>query len=548
MKNARVLLLYVDRYYLIKQVYPFGLDLIASYLREHGHQVTLEYPFLPGPDLKSNLSEILERTRPQVVGLGIRNIDTCMSCEAYGDYGDGEYRTFYFLPDVREIAGLIKKHAPGMPVVAGGGGFTISPEAILKYLGLEYGIVGQGEESLLRFIEAWPDREKLGRIPGLARLNGGFRVNPGKAYGFSGAALLSGRDRKFQYALERMGLPVQVKRGCNQGCSYCVEPIIEGREFTFREIGEVMEELGRASLENEGVRNIFFVDTEFNLPNLSYCSQLVERIVEQGLSERFSFSSQFLPRPFDRGFARLLTRAGFSVILTCDSFSDHVLERNHASYREEDTIRALNTCEEFGLDCAVSMVFGLPGETHDTLNHSIERMKQYPPGFFRRYEYTIGARIYRGTRLCRTVERGGEEAHLYGIRSKGLIEPFYFCAPVSPRRIKLYVEESLGYTISYENRYDETAFQSLAIAYGADQGRWEEAMAQFRESNLPARSAIYDYLFRKLTGSGRIHEARLISQELLSSMEQYGGSGCRDQMELIRFYMSMTGTQKDPST
>ena len=33
----RVLLLYADSYYLVKQVYPFGLDLIANHLRRHGH-------------------------------------------------------------------------------------------------------------------------------------------------------------------------------------------------------------------------------------------------------------------------------------------------------------------------------------------------------------------------------------------------------------------------------------------------------------------------------------------------------------------------------
>ena len=84
MERARVLLLYTDRYHIIKQVYSFGLDLIAEYLRQFGDNVTVEYPFLPEPDLESNLSNILEKSRPEVIGLRIisamGNLSDVFSC------------------------------------------------------------------------------------------------------------------------------------------------------------------------------------------------------------------------------------------------------------------------------------------------------------------------------------------------------------------------------------------------------------------------------------------------------------------------------------
>jgi radical SAM family protein/B12 binding protein len=536
--SKRVLLLYGDRYYLIRQVFPFGLGLIADFLRRNGHEVSIRSPFLPDPDAEKNLAEIIGTFRPDVIGLGIRNLDTCMSCETFGDHGGENYRTFYFLPEVKRIAGLIKRHAPGIPVIAGGGAFTISPRAILEYLEIEYGVIGEGEEAMLRFADAFPDGDRISEIPNLVTLRGEYSVNPRQKYRLRQGSRPLQRGRGFSYGLETMGLPVQVKRGCNRNCSYCVEPIIEGRQFLFRDVDAVIEDMRAAAQDHEGVNSIFFVDTEFNVPDLAYSTRLVKRIIEEDLHSRFSFSSQFLPRPFDTGFAELLFEAGFSVILTCDSFSDEVLTENRAPYGEKDVIRTIENCEEFGINCTLSMVFGLPGETWDTVDHSIEQMKRYGPGFTRRYEYTMGGRIYMGTGLCRMVERGGQESHLYGIRSDGYLAPYYFCSPENPMKLKQYIEAALGYPIAYDNRYDETSFRALALADLTDRGRHGDAIALFLKSDLGARSSIYPYLFRKLTEAGRPEDARTISQDFLDAIQGEGeDSPYRDQSDLVKFYL-----------
>jgi len=540
-KRATILLLYTDRYYLVKQVYPFGLDMIANTLRHHGHHVIIEYPFLPGPDLETNLLHILKEVGPDVIGLGIRNLDTCLSCEPYGDYGGDDFRTFYFLPDIKKIVDRIRAHYPELPVVAGGGGFTISPEAILDYLDIEYGVTGEGEEPFTQFVAFFPDTEKIRGISGLVYRDGEVRANPRKAYAFSEEVFPNAREGKFRFAFETTGLPVQVKRGCNQQCSYCVEPIIEGKDVVFRQPGRVVDEIKTIAQGNDGIRHIFFVDTEFNLPDLTYCTRLIQRLMKEGLHERFSFASQFLPRPFNAEFAGLLSEAGFSIILTCDSFSDTVLRRNYASYGLKDIRNTLEICGKIGLPCTLSMIFGLPGETHETVDDTIQQMKSYRPGSLRRYEYTVGGRIYQGTRLCRMIEKGEGIQHLYGSRSQGYLSPCYFCAPESPFKLKQYIEEGLGYAIPYVNRYDQGSDRSLAIAYMADKGKWEEAVSIFSKSSLAARSRIYDYLFRKQTGAGRVDEARIVSLNLLRAISEDGSGEYAEQASLARFYLNCLG-------
>ncbi|MFP3870641.1 MAG: B12-binding domain-containing radical SAM protein [Syntrophobacteria bacterium] len=540
----RVLLLHTDRYYLVKQVYPFGLDLIANYLRNCGYEVTIDYPFLPEADPAVNLANILKRSNPQVIGIGIRNLDTCMSCEQYGDHEGPGYKTFYFFPDVERIVEIIKELQPEIPMVVGGGAFSVAPAAILKRLGIQYGIVGQGEEPLRQFLEAYPDNKTIAKIPNMVlQIGDGHLESTKRYYTFSEIGGVVDRARKFTYAHETAGLPVQVKRGCNQNCCYCVEPLIEGRRFVFKDYDNAVGELQEVADNNEEIRSIFFVDTEFNLPDLRYCSALVERIIDAGLHEHFCFCSQFLPKPFEPEFARLLAEAGFDVIFTCDSLADGVLERNGSSHRRKDVIKALELCEQFGINCTVALIFGLPGETYETIDQTVEDVLRYPPNVLRRYEYTVGGRIYQGTPLCRFVETHQCDQHLYGKRSEGYLEPYYYCCPENPWQLNGYLERVLPFSMTYRNNYDDTSRQALALAYLADQGRWDEAEARFLHSGLGAQTSIYDYIFRKLADSGKTDVARILSEGLIHRiLASEDSSKYAEQLAVIRYYLSLLTT------
>jgi len=537
----RVLLLYTDKYYLVKQVYPYGLDLIANHLRHHGYSVSIEFPFLPDLDPKSNLVEILERNNPELIGLSFRNLDTTMSCEPYGEHTGPGYQTFFFFPELKRFVEILRNLRPDVPIVIGGGAFTISPVPILQMLGIDYGIVGQGQEPLRQLLEAYPDKREMAKIPNVVFKSGNrFHINPVRSYCFRELGNLRAREKSFNYAYERVGLPVQVKRGCNQKCSYCVEPLLEGRKYIFKDQSDIIEEL-KTVAENYGdIRTIFFVDTEFNLPHLDYCSVLVKEIIESKLNKHFRFSSQFLPKPFDHAFAELLAEAGFSIILTCDSFADSVLAQNGASYRQNDIIRTLELCEKCGIDCTLALIFGLPGENYDTIEHTTRQMKSYPPNVLRRYEYTVGGRIYNGTPLCQLVERQGAALHVYGKKSPGYIEPYYYCSPDRPLKLKAYIENLLPFPAPYQNKFDETDHQSLAIGYLIDQEKWSKATERFFESDLAAQRSIYDYIFRKLVDSGKLEAAKTVSQHLLEKMLRIQKiTGYGDQIAVVQYYLSL---------
>lgn len=515
--SSRVLLIYTDPYYLTKQVPPLGLDCLSQHLRRHGHETRLVHAFLPDPDPADSLGPVIREFQPEIIAFGLRNIDTCLACEAHGNLTGEGWRAWHFLDEVARAVRASARLAPEAALIVGGGAFSVAPEALLDRLGLDFGVVGPGEEPLRRFVEVWPDEDGLADIPGLVRREGeGFQHNPPWEMDFS-VARQEDWDPGFAHAYEATALPVRLKRGCNQGCSYCVEPIIEGRRFVWRSEDEVVESLWRAAERFEQVRRVFFVDTEFNVPDASHGQALAKRLAAEGLDERFRFASQFLPRPFSRDFAEDLARAGFQVIFTADSCSDRVLERAGTSYRRADLERALELCAANGLETTVNLIFGLPGEDWESLEETAAFLDAHPPGPGLHYEYTVGGRLYQGTRLSREALTGG--GRLWGKESPGLLEPLYFCSPVAPLELLEWLNERLPVRLTFGNAPDPEAREALSLRYLLDQGRAEEAARRFARASLGARARVFDPLFRGLAEAGLREEARQMALTLIGAVE-----------------------------
>jgi radical SAM superfamily enzyme YgiQ (UPF0313 family) len=368
------------------------------------------------------------------------------------------------------------------------------------------------------------------------RRGGAFTETPRRPFSFA-LPHAPTRDPGFRHALAAAGLPVRVKRGCNQGCTFCVEPLIEGRIFIHRDIDDVVGEL-HAAAGLDTVDKVFFVDTEFNLPDLGYAATLVRRLAAEGLHQRFRFASQFLPRPFTDDFARLLAEAGFSVILTCTSFADAVLEAAGVSYREADIANALDLCARYGIDATVDLIFGLPGETHETVEHSLRCMHRWPPTPLRRYEYTVGARIYPGTPLARQVG-AGDGRNVYGRLTPGLLAPCFYCEPGAPLALKRQIDNRAPAPMRFDNEMTESCRARLAVGYLADRERIAEACETFLSLDLPDKSAVFDDLFRRLADTGRLDAARRVAEDLREAIAASGHPAYQGRAGVIDHYLAL---------
>src|SRR5690606_9080615 len=115
---------------------PVGLCTVASASARAGHVVEqCELTFSRYP--RSDVVARLELRSPDVVGITIRNIDNC-NFEA----------PYFYLEEIRDsIVDSVRRTAPNAKIVIGGSAVNVSPSDVFEYLGADYAIVGEGEES-----------------------------------------------------------------------------------------------------------------------------------------------------------------------------------------------------------------------------------------------------------------------------------------------------------------------------------------------------------------------------------------------------------------
>jgi len=170
---------------------------------------------------------------------------------------------------------------------------------------------------------------------------------------------------------------VKVQEGCNQFCSYCIVPLVRGRERSLP-LDEAVAEV-RARVER-GYREVVLTGTEIgsyrNSPELLIQSILIETGVE-----RLRLSS-LQPREITAGLLSLWQDSSKRLCrhlhLPLQSGSDAVLRRMGRRYSTEDYAQAVARIREAIPDVAITtdVMVGFPGETDEDFAESYRFCQQ----------------------------------------------------------------------------------------------------------------------------------------------------------------------------
>lgn len=364
-------------------VAPIGLEYLGAAIEAAGFAVDLiDFCLVPFPE---GVDNYLERCEPLAIGITIRNTDDCYYLSEA-----------FLLPRIKEMVDHIKGRTPA-PIIVGGVGFSVIPEAILSYLDLQIGICGDGEWAFPEVLRRLSKGQPLLDIPGLVyRTERGVRHNPPELRDLSELPLPQRGfiDNRHYFCKGGMG-GIETKRGCAQGCIYCADPLAKGRRYRLRPPAVVAAEM--KALLDKGIDHLHLCDSEFNLP-YGHAVAVCQEIIKRGLGDRIAWYAYLSPVPFSEELALLMRQAGCRGIdFGVDHGDERILKALGREFTAADLKETAAICHRIGIPFMYDLLLGGPGEDRDSLNAAISLMKEISPS---RVGISAGVRIYPGTRLA----------------------------------------------------------------------------------------------------------------------------------------------------
>ena len=366
---------------------PLGLAFVAAALERHGHEVEL-VDLLFEEDSNTSLRRTIENFEAKCIGISVRNIDDQVQAQ-----------TQFLLEKVKDVVALCRAHSKA-PIVLGGAGYSIFPQAALDYLQADYGIQGEGEFAFLEFIDKLAKKAPLHNVAGLY-VRGKGLGHPRHFAKDPGAIIFPDPYQLAKPELDRETIiPVQARRGCPFTCTYCSTPQIEGRNFRKQAPAEVAEWL--SDWVETGFGNFFFVDNVFNYPP-DFAKEICRKIIAKGLD--ISWNCIIYPKKVDAELAGLMARAGCTqASIGFESGSDKILAGLGKKYSIEEVREVFRILQEYQIQRMGFLLFGAPGETKETVLESLDFADSLRPDTLK---ITIGIRIYPQTELADIARQEG---------------------------------------------------------------------------------------------------------------------------------------------
>ena len=337
-----------------EKVYPIGIVLLAGRIKSAGHDVEIIDMNLqadPYGALKTRLGEF----DPHVVCLSLRNIDPLGN------------KSISLVPPFVAAARLCASISPGTTILAGGTGFSLFPERLMREVPeIRYGIIGEAEQSLPRLLASL---DSPPRLKGLCfRKEGRILIAP-PARDFDMSTYVPpqrGLLDPSPYLGSNAYVPaigIETKRGCPFGCSYCVYPKLQGKRLRLRPPAAVVDEM--ESLRREyGVERFHFTDPVLNVP-LGHLEGICEELVRRKLKVRWDgFMRENL---LNRKNVALFEKAGCECFsFSPDGLCTQSLKVLGKGLDESDILDAARLVSKTGVIAVYHFMVNVPGETEKT--------------------------------------------------------------------------------------------------------------------------------------------------------------------------------------
>lgn len=273
----------------------------------------------------------------------------------------------------------------GAIVIAGGPHPSLSPiNTFDKCPSVNYLVRGEGEVIINELIESiLEDKINLNLEGVCERLNDKYHISNVilKVEDFENLPFpnLSNMPIKNYWCPDSKSKPMvtmMTTRGCPYKCGFCSSPAVMGKKIRSWSVEKVVAELKYLHFEL-GVNEISFVDDVFTI-NRKRTIQLCQEIIKNNL--KITWFCNARADHIDEEMAKVMSEAGcHQAYLGFESGAQIILDNVQKGTTIDKLAKGARILKENNIARSIGFVLGLPGETDETVNQSINLAKQLKP-------------------------------------------------------------------------------------------------------------------------------------------------------------------------
>lgn len=289
-------------------------------------------------------------------------------------------------PAALKLAPSLKKHFQECFIIIGGPHSTVTPKKTVRHQCFDFAVLGEGEKTIIELVKALEKGKKnLKNIKGIAFKKGRkIIITPPRpfiknldALPFPARHLLSPL-KKYRPAFSYKNFPIGTiitSRGCPFHCTFCARNVF-GNQVRFRSPKNVVDEI-EILVKEYGAREIRVWDDTLNLDPqrvIEICKEILKRKLV------FPWACQARVNFVNSRMLGWMKKAGcWQISYGIESGNQTILNKIKKGLTLKIARQAVNKTKRAGIEAKCYFMLGLPGETEETMQDTINFAKNLDP-------------------------------------------------------------------------------------------------------------------------------------------------------------------------